>query len=91
MNDQLVAYADTYTTRNKYKRRATMNSVRFEPAILAIERLQSYALDRTATGIGFLALMISNTTENVHIQITKLLCFRKTQMDWASDGPKNVW
>ena len=29
-----------------------MPSAGFEPAILAIERPQTYALDRTATGIG---------------------------------------
>ena len=28
-----------------------MSSVEFEPAILAFERLQTYALDRTATNV----------------------------------------
>jgi hypothetical protein len=32
-----------------------MPSVGFEPAILAINRPQTYALDRTATGIGYKA------------------------------------
>lgn len=51
MGDQPVTEATTYTTRyNKRKRRITMLSVRFEPAIPAIERSQTYALDRTANG-----------------------------------------
>ena len=70
---------------------SSMPSVRFEPAILAIERLQSYyALDRTTIWIGFQVLRISNTSENGYIQITKLLCFRKPQLDWTSEGPKNI-
>ena len=45
MSDQLVAYAATYTTntRDKY-------SV-FETAISEIKRLQTYALERTASGV----------------------------------------
>ena len=38
-------------TPNKHKRRKTMPSVGFEPAIPATKRSQNYALDRTATGI----------------------------------------
>jgi hypothetical protein len=48
-SDQLVAETATYTTHNKHKKRASMPSARFEPAIPAIQRLQTYALDRTAT------------------------------------------
>jgi len=36
---QLVAEVATYTTHNKHKRRTTIPSARFEPAIPAIERL----------------------------------------------------
>jgi hypothetical protein len=50
-SDQLVEEAATYTTHNKHKRRISMPSVRFEPAIPAIERAQTYAFDRTVTGI----------------------------------------
>jgi hypothetical protein len=35
-----------------------MPSAGFEPAIAAIERLQTYALDRTDTGIGPIAKML---------------------------------
>jgi len=50
MSDQLVAEAGTYTTHN---RRTSMYSAGFETAIPAMEHLQTYALDRTATGIGY--------------------------------------
>ena len=52
-----------------------MPPARFEPAIPAIERLQSYALDRTATGmdkgLNFLrlnwrVLMFTDVTLEVH-------------------------
>jgi hypothetical protein len=52
MNDRLVAKAATYTIHNKHKRRTAMTSAEYEPAIPAIERRQTYALDRNATGIG---------------------------------------
>jgi hypothetical protein len=52
MSDQLVAEAATYETHNKRNRPTSMPSAEFEPAIPAIKRLQTYALDRTATGIG---------------------------------------
>ena len=39
-------------TRSKHKRRASHASAGFEPAISAIKWPQTYALDRTATGIG---------------------------------------
>ena len=51
-SDQLVAEAATYTTHNKHKRRKSVPSAGFEPAIPAIERLQTDDVDRTATGIG---------------------------------------
>jgi hypothetical protein len=48
-SDQPVAEAATYI---KHKRRTSMSSARFEPAIPAIKQLQTYALECTATGIG---------------------------------------
>jgi hypothetical protein len=48
MNDQLIAKAATYITHNKHKRRTSMSSVEFELMIPAIERQQTYALNRTA-------------------------------------------
>jgi hypothetical protein len=62
MSDQFVAEAATYTTHNKHKRRTYMPSAGFEPAIPAIKRPQTYASDRTATGIG-----------HKHIQLCKFL------------------
>jgi hypothetical protein len=41
-----------HTHTNTQNRRTTMPSAGFEPAIPAISRLQTYALDRTVTGIG---------------------------------------
>jgi hypothetical protein len=37
---------------NKHKGRTSMPSARFEPTIPAIKRMQTYALDCTATGVG---------------------------------------
>jgi hypothetical protein len=53
-SDQLVVEAATYITQNKHIRRISMSSAGFEPAIRAVKRLQPYALDRAATGIGLL-------------------------------------
>jgi hypothetical protein len=41
----------TYTTQNEHKRWISMHSAVFEPRIPAIERLQTFALDRKANGI----------------------------------------
>jgi hypothetical protein len=49
-SDQLVAEADTHSTQN---RRTSMPSAGFEPAIPAIDRSQTHALKRAATGIGY--------------------------------------
>jgi len=35
-----------------------MSSMEFEPAILALERLQTYALDRTATAVDLCGIRI---------------------------------
>jgi hypothetical protein len=48
-SDQLVAEAANYTTHNKHKRRSSMPSAGFEPAIPGIELLQNNALDRMDT------------------------------------------
>jgi hypothetical protein len=52
MNDQPVAEAATYTTQSKHERRTSVPSAGFETAVPVMERLQTYALDCTATGIG---------------------------------------
>jgi hypothetical protein len=51
-SDQLDAEAATYKTHNKSRRWTSKPSAGFKLAISAVERLQTYALDRTATGIG---------------------------------------
>jgi hypothetical protein len=51
MSDQLIAEAASYTTY-KYKRRTFTHLAEFEPAIPAIKRLQTYALDAPATEMG---------------------------------------
>jgi hypothetical protein len=52
MSDQPVAEAPTYTSHSKHNRRTSMLSARTQPAIRAVERPHTYALDRKATGIG---------------------------------------
>jgi len=52
MSDQPVAEAATCTTHNTPNRRTSVPSSGFETSIPAIQRLQTYASDRTATGIG---------------------------------------
>jgi hypothetical protein len=44
-NDQPVAEAATYTIRNKHKSWTSTPSAGFEPAIPAVKRLQTYAVD----------------------------------------------
>lgn len=48
-SDRHVAKAATYSTQNKHNRRISTLLTGFEPAISEIERLEAYALDRTAT------------------------------------------
>jgi len=50
--DQPGTEGATYTTHNKDNRRTSMLPAGFEPVILAIKGLQTYALDRAATGFG---------------------------------------
>ena len=60
------AQAATYTTHNKHKRRTTsVPTVGFEPGISVVERLQTYALERTATGIGADPITTYNKETNV--------------------------
>jgi hypothetical protein len=42
------------TTHNIHKRQASMPPVGFESTILVSERPKTHALDRTATGIGYI-------------------------------------
>jgi len=51
-SDQHLAEAPTYTTHNKHKRRTSMSSVGFEPAISTFKRLKTYSLDRMTNGFG---------------------------------------
>jgi len=50
--DQLVEEAFTYTTHNKRKRWKSIPSAGSEHAIQANKQLQTYALERSAIGIG---------------------------------------
>ena len=52
-SDQPVVEGATYTTYNKHKIWSSMPSVGFEPATPSMKKLQTYALVRTATGIGW--------------------------------------
>jgi hypothetical protein len=59
------------TTHNTHKRQTSMPPVQFEPTIPVSERQQTHALDRTATGIGYILLKPSqnslHSTELVNI------------------------
>ena len=67
IRDQPVAEAATYTTHKKQKRRTTsMPSAGFEPGIPAVDPLQTYALDRAATGIGADPITTYNKETSVH-------------------------
>jgi hypothetical protein len=59
-NEQNVAEGATHTTHNKHKRRMYKSAAGFEPAIPAKEQAQTYALDRTATGISITMLILNN-------------------------------
>jgi len=52
MSDRPAAEAATYTSHNKHKRQTSMPSAGFKLAIPAIKRLETYSLDRMATGTG---------------------------------------
>jgi hypothetical protein len=49
---------DLYLTHNTHKRQTSMPPVGFEPTIPASERPKTHALDRTATGIGYIYIYI---------------------------------
>jgi len=51
-----VKEATTYTTHKKHKRRISMLSVKFEPAISTIGLMKKYALDSRAIYIGLESL-----------------------------------
>jgi len=51
MRDQLVTKTTIYKSHNQYTRRKSKPSAGYEPAIPAIQRQQTYDLDRTANGI----------------------------------------
>jgi hypothetical protein len=57
-----------------------MPSVRFEPAIPVIERRQTYALDRTTTGIGHSGLLRAHYFTALSASLNKLayMCFPDT-------------
>jgi hypothetical protein len=49
----IVTEVAAYTTHNKHNRGVSMPSAGFEPPVSTVERLQSYALDRTATDFSY--------------------------------------
>jgi hypothetical protein len=76
-SDQPVAETSTWQTHNTHNRQTSMPPAGFEPAIPAGERLQTHALDRSATGIGFLLLLLleNYSTTSSWIKITLMKCF----------------
>jgi hypothetical protein len=59
-SDRLVTGNATYTTQNKHRIRTSMPSAGYEFSIPAIERPHDYALDLTATRIGWDEIRIHN-------------------------------
>ena len=55
--------------QNKHKRRMSIPSLGFEPAIPAIKRLQTYQLDRPTTGIGWWHVSHINYCEDRNVRI----------------------
>jgi hypothetical protein len=56
-----------HNTQETKKRRKWMPSAEFEPTVPATELLHTYALNRTATGIGFTWYLLDCTVANLHI------------------------
>jgi hypothetical protein len=57
LDERSARRRDLYlTTHNTHNRQTSMSPVGFEPAIPVSEWLQNHALDRAATGIGFLGV-----------------------------------
>jgi len=52
LNELSFRRTGCYLQNTQHERRTSVPSAEFEPAIPAIERRQSYTLDRTATGFG---------------------------------------
>jgi hypothetical protein len=60
-----------YTTHNRHKRWTSMPWARFELTILAVEQLQTYAWDHTATGISLLWISV---VVSLQINVASLCC-----------------
>jgi hypothetical protein len=54
MSDHLIAEAPAFASHSEHNKRTALLSAGFEPTIPAMKGLNSYALDREATGIGML-------------------------------------
>jgi hypothetical protein len=83
VSDQLVAAAATYTTHNKYRRRTSMPSAGFEPAIPAIDRPQTHALPQYHRRRQAYVLSI-NSPGSIFFSL-----FPTEQRDWA--GCNSAW
>ena len=70
-SDRLVAEAGTYTTHNKHKRQISKSSAGFIPAKPAIERPQTYNLDRTAIDVD----ASSSSQERMFLTTKQTFCF----------------
>jgi hypothetical protein len=61
---------------NKHNRRTSMPLAGFEPAIPAIKWLQTYALDRTVTGIGAEKFITGNFDVDINNKVFKEICWQ---------------
>lgn len=94
-SDQLVADPAIHTAHNKQKRRMTTRE--FEPAFPAIKSLQTYDLDRTATGIGDQYIRVNNYCQHryrstvLHMTVLLIVSLSNTSKRWRAVRQHAGW
>jgi hypothetical protein len=100
LNERSARCRDYLPTQNTTNKRTSMPSAGFEPAILAIKRLLTYALDRTATlilpYIPFIAVRIVTTRARIFLFFKLSRSFRgptqpPTRVLSPEDKPAEAW
>jgi hypothetical protein len=78
-SNQLVAEDATYITHNKHNGQLSVPSAGFQPSISAINRVQTFALYRTATGID--SSKIKKKVKCTLVQTLRLCTFITTALE----------
>jgi hypothetical protein len=86
LDEWSACHRDLYlTTHNTHNRQTSMPLVGFKPTISAGERLQTYALDRVATGTGWLLLywhkILNHDIEVFKLALTCYLTFHPSSVE----------